>query len=81
MTVTVEKSPIKAIRAYCLDCSDTPKNILNCHLKNCPLWEFRLGRNPFIKRQMTEEHRAASAERLARARATKGAPKEKGEGK
>ena len=40
-------TPLKAIRAHCLECcSDSPKEVRECHLTGCPLWDFRLGTNP-----------------------------------
>jgi hypothetical protein len=40
-------SPLKAIRAKCLDCScHQPSQVRECHITACPLWPFRAGRNP-----------------------------------
>ena len=40
-------SPLKAIRAKCLDCcADQPKEVRLCPLTRCPLWPFRMGHNP-----------------------------------
>lgn len=34
----------KAIAKYCLECSgDQPKEVIICHLADCPLWEYRCG--------------------------------------
>lgn len=66
-------SPIKAIRAKCLDCSCNQINEVKlCPIENCPLYPFRLGKNPFYKRKMTEEQRLAAAERLKKYREQKG---------
>lgn len=63
------KSPIKAIRAKCLDCCcDQKEEVKLCPATTCPLYPFRLGKNPFRKREMSEEQRKAAAERLAKAR-------------
>ena len=63
------KSPIKAIRAKCLDCCcDQQEEVKLCPATTCPLYPFRLGKNPFRKREMSEEQRKAAAERLAKAR-------------
>lgn len=65
-------SPIKAIRAKCMDCCyDQREEVKLCPAKDCPLWPFRLGKNPNRVRQMTEEQKQAAAERLARARAAR----------
>ena len=42
-------TPQKAIRARCLDCSETRKEITECEFgpdqfNACPLWQFRTGR-------------------------------------
>jgi len=43
-------TPIKAIRAKCLDCSgEQPSEVRNCEISECPLYEYRFGKNP--KRQ------------------------------
>ncbi len=63
------KSPIKAIRAKCLDCCCGQKEEVKlCPATACPLYPFRLGKNPFRKREMSEEQRQAAAARLAKAR-------------
>ena len=43
------KTPIGAIRSYCSDCSDGPKDIRNCSIKTCALWAYRLGKRPTDK--------------------------------
>ena len=43
----MEKSPIKAIRSKCLDCtSGSTKTIKYCTICNCPLWSYRFGIRP-----------------------------------
>lgn len=40
-------TPIKAIRAKCLDCScGQVKEVRCCPMKNCPLYPYRMGRRP-----------------------------------
>ena len=42
------ESPIRAIRAKCLDCCGAAASeVRKCVAFNCPLWPFRMGRNPF----------------------------------
>ena len=44
------RSPLRAIRQKCLDCTaDQPKEIAECCSANCPLWPFRMGKNPYIE--------------------------------
>jgi hypothetical protein len=42
------QSPLKAIRAKCLDCSCyQPSEVRRCEAVKCPLWPFRAGRHPW----------------------------------
>ena len=42
-------TPIKAIRAKCLDCSGySDAEVRKCTAIKCALWPFRMGRNPFF---------------------------------
>ena len=41
------KTPIKAIRAKCLDCTcNQLQESRECTVKNCPLHPYRMGRRP-----------------------------------
>lgn len=52
-------TPLAAIRAKCLDCCcDSPHEVKYCPAKDCRLYPFRFGKNPFVKRNLTEEERA-----------------------
>lgn len=50
-------TPMKAIRLKCLDCSNGSSNEVKlCPITRCPLYPFRLGKNPNIKpKEFTEE--------------------------
>lgn len=40
-------SPVKAIKKHCLDCSGgSKKEVRECIIQDCPLYPFRLGKNP-----------------------------------
>ena len=40
-------TPIKAIRAKCIDCSGgSAKEVRECHIRDCELWPYRMGRRP-----------------------------------
>ncbi len=42
-------TPLKAIREKCLECSAQVKSeVRNCRCPDCPLFHFRLGKNPYI---------------------------------
>lgn len=67
------KSPIKAIKEFCLQCCGYQSNeVKNCTAPNCPLYDFRLGKNPYAKRNYSPEQRAAMSERMKKARENKG---------
>ena len=56
---------LRAIKLKCLDCSSYNTNeIKECPVKNCPLYPFRLGKNPFRKRELSEEERTKLSERM-----------------
>jgi len=43
-------TPLKAIRAKCLDCSaGQPSEVRKCPIDNCPLFTYRFGHNPSRK--------------------------------
>ena len=45
------ESPIKAIRAKCLDCcGNMESEVRKCVSHGCALWPMRMGRNPFHAR-------------------------------
>lgn len=52
-------NPLQAIRAKCLDCSVYDySEVRNCFVTKCPLYPFRMGKNPFRKkRELTQEQR------------------------
>ena len=40
-------TPIKAIRAHCLKCGGgQPKEVRDCLIPECPIFPFRMGKNP-----------------------------------
>ncbi len=40
-------TPVKAIRAKCLDCSgDQPKEVRLCSIPECSLYPYRMGKRP-----------------------------------
>ncbi len=66
-------SPLKAIRAKCLDCCcDQSKEVQLCPCDDCPLYPFRSGRDPARANRLTEEQRVKAAERLAEVRKRRG---------
>ena len=69
------KSPLKAARFFCAECMGMDRlqrkapfpydDIQQCTDPMCPLFDFRLGKNPFMKRVLTEDQRKAAQERAA----------------
>lgn len=58
------KSPVKAIRAFCLTCvCGSAGEVKACPSTNCPLYAFRFGKNPYAKREYTPEQLEALRER------------------
>lgn len=64
------QSPLKAIREKCLDCCCGFKNEIRlCNIKNCALYPFRFGHNPYKKKkEYTDEELEVLKERLKMAR-------------
>lgn len=61
-------TPMKAIRAKCLDCCCwQQQEVRLCPATYCPLHPYRMGKNP--NRKVSEERREALAKHLEKARA------------
>lgn len=73
-------SPIKAIRAKCLDCCcGNATEVKLCPATDCALHPFRFGKNPYRQpRVMSEERKAKCAELLRKAREAKQMQTEEG---
>ena len=63
-------SPLMAIREMCIDCmGGTKKYVAGCTDKQCALFEFRMGKNPYRKqKEYTEEEKENLRERAKLAR-------------
>ena len=69
--VVMKLTPLKAIRAKCLDCSNgSAKEVKLCTVTRCPLHEYRSGKTGRTK-VMTDEQKTATAARLKQAREQK----------
>lgn len=56
-------TPMKAIRQKCLECScGSSTKVKECKVTKCPLYEFRLGKNP-NRKNLTDEERQILRER------------------
>ena len=58
-----------SIRSMCLQCmGGSAAGVRECVSSPCPLWPYRLGSDPW-RAPMSDEQRAAAAERMTKARA------------
>lgn len=63
-------SLLTIIRNKCLDCcAGQTGEVRTCPATACDLWPYRMGTNPFAKRELTPEQKKAAAQRMADARA------------
>lgn len=64
---------MRAIRSKCLDCcAASPKRVRECVLGDCPLYLFRLGKNPNVKkREITSAEKERLLANLAKASSMK----------
>lgn len=66
-------SPLKAIKQFCFECNGRVRGEAEkCTSPRCALFPFRLGKNPYHEpRKLTEEQKAAAAERFRKMREKK----------
>ena len=63
--VSENRNVLRSIRLKCYDCSAYQINeVNNCNITTCPLFPFRLGKNPFLRREMTDEEKKEIRDRL-----------------
>jgi len=68
------KNPVKAIREMCVECmgGGCPSDLItNCPSKECALYEFRFGRNPYRK-PPSEKQLASAMENMVKLKLGKG---------
>ena len=65
MQIKTTKSPVKAIRNMCMQCNGGPYNkqwaeeTRNCVAKDCAIWHFRFGKNPYHSKSSDKTRRRA----------------------
>jgi len=65
-------TPIRAIRAKCLDCSGgSAQEVRLCVIRDCPLYPYRLGKRPVIEGQQQKPKRTVAPEHLAKMQAAR----------
>ena len=57
-------SLLKTIHEKCMDCTcGQKKEVDQCHIRDCPLWLYRQGKDPNrVRRTLTEAQKASLAE-------------------
>ena len=61
------KSPAKAIREFCIECVGGRENegylklISDCGSPDCALFEFRFGKNPYNRKNLSDSRRTELA--------------------
>lgn len=64
-------TPLQSIRLKCLDCvCGSANEVKLCPSSDCPLYRFRLGKNPNITKRELTPARAAALEKARSARKT-----------
>lgn len=48
-------NPLVAIRDFCAECLETRADVAGCTRVACPLWDFRMGKNPRRKKIVLTE--------------------------
>ncbi len=68
----VQMPLLKAIRAKCLDCSQSASEVRRCTAVTCALWPYRMGTNPFRAERSDAQKAAAlqAGRRLLRSKPT-----------
>lgn len=66
----MQTNPVKVIREKCLDCCcGSTHEVKLCTAERCPLWPWRMGKNPY--RKPPSEAKAAAARRMNQKRLDK----------
>ena len=62
-----KKPLLKVIREKCLDCcAGQHCEVRKCHIKECPLWPYRMGKNPYHSRLMTNDQKQNATNNLTK---------------
>ena len=65
----VKSGLLRAVREKCIDCCcGNQAEVRKCTSVACPLWVFRMNKNPWSKRELSDEERKILAERLSKSR-------------
>ena len=71
------KTLLRSIKLFCKECMDMERSepvthenielVRECHNPMCPLFDFRMGKNPFAQRTLTEKEKDVARTRFASA--------------
>ncbi len=60
---------LQVIREKCLDCCvGSASEVRKCVCVTCPLWPYRMNKNPFHQRKLTPAQKREAVERMREAR-------------
>ena len=69
-------SPLRAIKQFCFEYNGSVRGEAEkCTSPKCPLFQFRMGKNPYHTREMSDEQKREAAERLRKSREAKAVAK------
>ena len=61
----MKQTPLQAIKKFCFECSGrNSKAVAVCSNAKCPLYVYRNGKDPKLKKTLTEEEKAKLTERF-----------------
>ena len=61
----MKQTPLQAIKKFCYECSgEDNKEVEMCPSKKCPLYIYRNGKDPKLKKTLTEAEKAKLKDRL-----------------
>jgi hypothetical protein len=73
-----KRSPLKAIRQFCFECMGMDRryekpphpydDVSECTDPVCPVFDFRFGKNPFLRKELTEEQKEVARKNIELAR-------------
>ena len=61
----MKQTPLQAIKKFCYECSgEDNKEVEMCPSEKCPLYIYRNGKDPKLKKTLTEEEKVKLKDRL-----------------
>ncbi len=64
--MSTARTPLGVIREHCLYCSGQSSNEVKlCQVTKCPLYDWRFGSHPYVKRTVSESRREIARQNFA----------------